>query len=223
MLEHLPSVVGQALSGRRAGLDQIIFNQVSLRSGTASIVVSSSAFVDHAPIPQRYTSDGAGELPPLTWRGVPRGTASVALVVEDADSPTPSPVVQLIVVGLPHTDGGMDADGLAALYTETPAPDAQHGGFSAARAGLNSLLGQGWLPPDPPPGHGVHRYAFQVFALAADASLSQTPGREELSEAIRSHGLGSGLLIGTYDRDPHVRAPATDVEPAATGLQGLAT
>ena len=24
-----------------------------------------------------------------------------------------------------------------------------------------------WLPPDPPPGHGVHRYAFQLFALAA--------------------------------------------------------
>ena len=56
-------------------------------------------------------------------------------------------------------------------------------------------------PPDnPPPGHGEHRYAFQVFALAPGDAFSGTPGRDALLEAIRQRGLASGLLVGTYAR-----------------------
>ena len=70
----------------------------------------------------------------------------------------------------------------------------------ASRLGRNSYLQASWLPPDPPPGHGVHRYAFQVFALEAGASFDGEPGREAVLEAIREHGLASGCLIGTYER-----------------------
>ncbi|MEO7338654.1 MAG: YbhB/YbcL family Raf kinase inhibitor-like protein, partial [Caldimonas sp.] len=56
-------------------------------------------------------------------------------------------------------------------------------------------------PPDPPPGHGVHHYAFQVFALDASAPpFSDTPGRDEVLEALRDHAIASGCLIGTYER-----------------------
>ena len=68
------------------------------------------------------------------------------------------------------------------------------------QVGRNSYLQASWLPPDPPPGHGVHRYAFQVFALEAGASFDGEPGREAVLEAIRDHGLASGCLIGTYER-----------------------
>ena len=89
VLEKLPDALGHALRGQRAGLDKIAFHAVDLRAGMASITVSSLAFVDHAPLPARYTADGAGVSPPLQWRGVPAGAASLALIVEDADAPTP--------------------------------------------------------------------------------------------------------------------------------------
>jgi len=50
--------------------------------------------------------------------------------------------------------------------------------------GRNSLLLARWLPPDPPPGHGMHRYVFPVFALAAGKPLRSTPGREALADAL---------------------------------------
>ena len=58
----------------------------------------------------------------------------------------------------------------------------------------------GWLPPDPPPGHGVHRYAFQLFALSATTGLSGSPGREAVADALARHAIASGLLIATYER-----------------------
>jgi phosphatidylethanolamine-binding protein (PEBP) family uncharacterized protein len=66
--------------------------------------------------------------------------------------------------------------------------------------GRNSSLQPTWLPPDPPPGHGVHRYAFQLFALAGTPLFSEAPGRDEVFEALRDHAVASGLLIGTCER-----------------------
>ncbi len=71
--------------------------------------------------------------------------------------------------------------------------------------GRNSYLKQSWLPPDPPPGHGVHRYAFQLFALAGGATFSEAPGRDELATAVRDYAIASGCLIGTYERDSSVK------------------
>jgi len=192
ILEKLPHAVGQALQDKRAGLDKILFNRISLRPGTAQIELTSLAFRDHAPIPERYTADGEGISPPLAWKGVPPGTASLALIVEDADSPTPRPLVHAIAVDI---DPQRDDLGEGELC-ETD--DAKR---SELNLGRNSYLSQAWLPPDPPPGHGVHRYAFQLFALAEGATFSSAPGREKLFEAIREKGLASGCLIGTYLRD----------------------
>jgi len=190
MLEKLPDVVGHVLRGQRAGLDKTAFQAVDLRAGMAALTVSSLAFVDHAPIPARYTADGPGLSPPLQWIGVPPDAASLALIVEDADAPTPQPLVHAIVVGLDGTDGAL---------AEGALPSAGNEG-SGLHVGRNSYLQAQWLPPDPPPGHGVHRYAFQLFALTAGATFDSTPGRDAVLAAIKEHGLASGCLIGTYER-----------------------
>lgn len=201
MLEKLPDAIGHALRDVRAGLDNTVFNQSGLRTGLSAITVSSLAFADHAPIPVRYTADGAGLSPPLQWCGVPAGTSSVVLIVEDADAPTPRPLVHAIVVDLPADDNGALAEG--ALSSPDPASEALH-------QGRNSLLSASWLPPDPPPAHGQHRYVFQVFALGPlqDSDVfSQTPGRDEVLDAIRTRALASGCLVGTYERhDTSVRS-----------------
>jgi Raf kinase inhibitor-like YbhB/YbcL family protein len=193
MLEKLPDVIGHALHGVRAGLDEIVFNTLGLREGMASIEITSAAFVDHGPLPTRCTADapeGEGVSPPLRWTGLPVGTASLLLIVEDADSPTPNPLVHAIVVDLPLTDG---------LLVEAAIPSPGNEG-TGLNVGRNSALQAAWLPPDPPPGHGVHRYAFQLFALGQAPDFSDSPGRDEVVEALRAHAIASGLLIGTHER-----------------------
>ena len=201
MLQNLPDFVGHALRDQRAGLDQIAFRRLPLRGGQGAIAVTSLAFVDHGPLPVLYTADGQAVSPPVQWSGVPAAATSVVLIVEDADSPTPHPLVHAIAVGLPAQDGAL---GEGALDADVQAPDD-------ARLGRNSYMRQGWLPPDPPPGHGRHRYAFQVFALAGNATLPETPGRDALMEVLEQDAIASGMIIGTYERnDTTVDAPATD-------------
>ncbi|MGJ7531273.1 YbhB/YbcL family Raf kinase inhibitor-like protein [Variovorax sp. GB1P17] len=190
MLEKLPEVIGHALQGVRAGLDHIVFNTLGMRQGMASIALTSVAFADHAPMPSRYTADGEGLSPPLQWAGLPGGTVSLLLIVEDADSPTPNPLVHAIVVGLIAK-----SDSLA----EGAIPSQGNEGLGL-HVGRNSALQASWLPPDPPPGHGVHRYAFQLFALDSAPEFSEAPGRDEIFDALREHAIASGLLIGTCER-----------------------
>ena len=191
MLEKLPDALGHALREQRAGLDKTAFRLVDLRAGMGALEVKSLAFVDHAPIPAQYTADGAGLSPPLQWIGVPAGASSLVLIVEDADAPTPQPLVHAIVAELAAEDGALAEGAIAS-------DDNPGAGY---KTGRTSYLQASWLPPDPPPGHGVHRYAFQLFALDASASpFSDTPGREEVLEALRDHAIASGCLIGTYER-----------------------
>jgi phosphatidylethanolamine-binding protein (PEBP) family uncharacterized protein len=62
------------------------------------IVVQSPAFTPGRPIPVQYTADGAGLSPPLEWKGIPMTASRLVIVVEDADSPTPQPLVHAIAV-----------------------------------------------------------------------------------------------------------------------------
>ena len=66
--------------------------------------------------------------------------------------------------------------------------------------GRNSFQKDGWLPPDPPTGHGPHHYLFQVFALARPADLPASPGRGALLDALRDNVIAKGMLTGTYER-----------------------
>jgi Raf kinase inhibitor-like YbhB/YbcL family protein len=205
MLENLPDAIGHALREQRAGLDKTAFQAVDLRQGMAAITVRSLAFADHAPIPERYTADGAGLSPPLQWIGVPPAATSLVLIVEDADAPTPQPLVHAIVVELEAAPEGSLAEGAL--------PSKDNDGIGL-QVGRNSFLQASWLPPDPPPGHGTHRYAFQLFALEAGPAFDGSPGRDAVLEAVRERGLASGCLIGTYER-PDTSIPID--EGAAVG------
>jgi len=188
MLEKLPEAIGHALANQRAGMEKILFHAEG-PAATALLDVTSPAFAPNGELPRRFTADGEGLSPPLRWRNVPAQAATLALVVEDADSPTPEPLVHAIVVDIDPREAGL----VEGLYSGPPEA-------SPEKLGRNSYLMLGWLPPDPPPGHGVHRYAFQVFALAAGEPLSKAPGRREVAAAIRERGIARGCLIGTYQR-----------------------
>ncbi|APW35867.1 phosphatidylethanolamine-binding protein [Rhodoferax koreense] len=213
MLEKLPEAVGHLLRDQRAGLDAVVFNRVDLRNGTGALVLQSLSFQDHAPMPALFTADGEGISPPLHWSGVPEEAASLVLVVEDADAPTPQPLVHAIVVDMPASLANLPEGALKS-------PDHDGTGFHTGR---NSYLMQAWLPPDPPPGHGVHRYVFQLFALRAGPDFEETPGRDAVVEVLRERAVASGMLIGTYTRpDGSIKADEEAVDEAPVNPVGSA-
>ena len=72
-------------------------------------------------------------------------------------------------------------------------------GAGVAKLGKNSYLRAGWLPPDPPPGHGVHQYVFSCSPSITSRTSVSTPG-DTLVKALRGHVLAQGSIVGTYAR-----------------------
>jgi Raf kinase inhibitor-like YbhB/YbcL family protein len=206
MLEKLLESVGHAFQDRRAGMEKILVNAVELQHGEARLELTSLAFAMNSRLPVRFTADGEGVSPPLLWRNVPPQTATLALIVEDADSPTAEPLVHAIAVDIDPTQEGFAEDAFTTEAEGTP-----------AKLGRNSFLRQAWLPPDPPPGHGVHRYVFQLFALLPGDEFSTAPGRKELVTAIRQRAIGSGVLIGTYEREETIKLEERESDPIGVG------
>ena len=180
------SHLGRAIQRLRPGIDAL----GTARFGVPTLTLKSTAFEDGGALPILFTGDGAGIFPPLQWSGVPDGTVSLALLVEDADAPFPRPLVHLLLHAMSPTLRGLGEGAVPTAMTNSHM-------FSAAR---NSLGRRGWLPPTPIPGHGPHRYAFQVFALATAFAPRRIPGRGALLATARRSLLGYGRLIGTYER-----------------------
>ncbi len=162
---------------------------------TGSLVaITSGAFEDGQSIPTKYTEDGANLSPPLAWSYAPKGTKQWALICDDPDAPTPEPWVHWVIYSIPGDirslpQGVEPAETLAAL--------------GGALQGKNSWPdGQtiGYHGPAPPEGHGVHHYHFKLYALDTVLSLKPDMTKPALEKAIEGHILGTGELIGTYER-----------------------
>lgn len=183
--------LGRALRPLRPGVDALTTARIGRRR-PRSIAVTSPTFGEGDDIPRRYTADGRGWFPGVSWSELPAGTRSVALLVEDADIPFVRPVTHLIVHSIPPDLTGLEPGAVPSRANQGAQP-----GWSLGRNFLGAL---GWTPPAPPPGHGGHRYAFQVFALDIVPSFRHPPRRAGLMRAIRSHILAYGSLIGVYKR-----------------------
>lgn len=153
----------------------------------AAIEMRSRTFRPDGPLPVRYTADGQGISPPLAWSRVPAATRSLLLVMEDADSPSRLPLVQAIATLDPRKQA-------------LPEGALSDGEYDDIRLGMNSFFGTGYLAPDPPPGHGAHRYVFQLFALDQPLEVGRRPGRAHVRAAMQGHVLGMGVLTTFYGR-----------------------
>src|ERR1700686_2122230 len=59
------------------------------KEATVTLRITSTAFADGTEIPAKYTCEGSDLSPPLAWSGVPAGTKSLVLIVDDPDAPDP--------------------------------------------------------------------------------------------------------------------------------------
>ncbi|AYV48544.1 YbhB/YbcL family Raf kinase inhibitor-like protein [Caulobacter flavus] len=190
MLEKIPHGVGRALRGVRAGFEKVASEDRAFAGLADTIALTSDAFDDGGALPPRFTADGEGLSPPLSWTNLPPGAAAAALLVEDPDAPALEPLVHLLAWDLP-------ADLIALPEGQLRSPG--HDGLDES-LGKNSFLQAGWLPPDPPTGHGPHLYVFQLFALDRKLAFEAPPSRGRFLKAIEGHVLAKGMLVATHER-----------------------
>lgn len=184
--------LGRAMAGLRAGVHGLASNSAWLAGVPQSLRITSPAFGPGVDIPAKYTTDGPGLSPPLAWEGVPEGTVSLALLIEDPDIPMPVPLAHAVVHGIPPSERALEEGAIP--------KGRQPGQFTKVGIGRNSFGGIGCLPINPPPGHGPHHYAFQLFALDIDPRFEWPPGRMALLRALRGHVVAWGMMFGVYER-----------------------
>lgn len=130
--------------------------------------LSSPAFNDGEQIPERYTAPNANELPPLHIESVPEAAASLALLLEDVDSPLGT-VTHWLAWNLPPETVHIDNEGLP----------------EGSCVGLDTFGEHGYLGPAP--AEGRHHYRFRLLALDCVLELPDGAGRPEFDTAAADH------------------------------------
>jgi Raf kinase inhibitor-like YbhB/YbcL family protein len=153
--------------------------------------LTSTAFNHGGDIPARFTCEGQDTAPPLTWRDVPDGTHSLALIVDDPDAPDPAKPqrvwVHWVLYDIPPAAAGLPEGG-------QPLPEG-------TREGRNDWDRTGYGGPCPPIGR--HRYFFKLYALDARLSDQHEPKKAALEKAMQGHVLAQCELMGTYQKRVH--------------------
>ncbi|MGH8713715.1 MAG: YbhB/YbcL family Raf kinase inhibitor-like protein [Casimicrobiaceae bacterium] len=153
-----------------------------------TMTITSTAFAHNAEIPSLYTCEGSDVSPPLAWTGVPAGTKSLALIVDDPDAPDPAAPkmtwVHWVLYGIPPSAGGL---------AEAVKPSALPAG---TREGVNDWKRTGFGGPCPPVGR--HRYFLKLYALDDVLPDLARPDKAALEQAMRGHILAQAVLMGTY-------------------------
>jgi Raf kinase inhibitor-like YbhB/YbcL family protein len=143
--------------------------------------VSSPAFSDGEPIPERFTCAGDDVSPALEWSGVPKKAVSLALLVEDLDASV-RPATH-------WTAWGID-----------PAAAGPGEGERAPVEGRNDYGDTGYRGPCPPVRGDAHRYVFRLHALDAELDLEPGKSRRSFDAALEGHVLAEAELAGTFKR-----------------------
>ena len=81
-----------------------------------------------------------------------------------------------------------------------PAEPTPGGELKGVVQGKNDVGGFGYFGPRPPPGHGVHRYHFQLFALDKALPMDASMPLQALSNALKRDAIAKADLIGTYEQ-----------------------
>jgi Raf kinase inhibitor-like YbhB/YbcL family protein len=150
-----------------------------------ALMLTSTAVAPQAPIPQVNTCEGKDVSPPLTWTGVPEGTKSLVLIVDDPDA----------TGGFTHWilyDIAPDTTSLPEGATGKQLP-------KGARVATNGFNKRGYSGPCPPSGR--HRYVFRLYAVdAMFGDLGAEATRADVEAHMRGHVLQAAELTGTYGK-----------------------
>ena len=184
--------------------------------------LASPGFEDGKSLPQRYGSFGDNISPALTWSGVPNGTVSLVLTLDQASPPKDVVGVSCLDVecktershwvlyDIPPKLGGLP-EGLEKTW-EVLIPSDDLGVSQTLRQGLNShgsdllargaphidpvaMKGVGYFGPDPP-GSGVIVYYFRLYAVAGLIRPFHSKNQTDAQEVDRQTVIDQARSIG---------------------------
>ena len=159
---------------------------------SAALSISSSSFTDGGVLglqqvgPDPACGAGEGRTPQLSWKNLPYGTQSLALVMFDPDGGKGVGVVHWLAYDIDPALNGLE-EGAGWKTSE------------ALIVGRNSHGTMTYRGPCPPAGDKPHHYALTLIATDLPlGTLPQELDRGGLMELLKDHALGAQSLVGRY-------------------------
>lgn len=160
---------------------------VTVKENSMSLSLTSPAFNDGETIPFQYTCDGQNVSVPLHIEGVPEGTESLVLLMDDPDIPQSVKEAR-----------GIEKFDHWALYN-IPANTVDIGEDERIGAlGLNSLGQASYRGPCPP--DREHRYFFRLYAVRGTLNFVTAPTLTDIEGAAAGMMIEHATLMGRYER-----------------------
>ena len=142
-----------------------------------NLQLTTPAFSDGDEIPRECGYKNGNEAPPLAINGIPEGTKSLTLIMDDPDA--------------------MGAVGKVwvhwILWTIDPTATES---LQDATEGMTDFGEVGYGGPAPPDKR--HTYVFKLYALDCELDLPNESTKTDLEKAMEGHIIEQATLTGTY-------------------------
>jgi Raf kinase inhibitor-like YbhB/YbcL family protein len=142
-----------------------------------NLQLTTPAFSDGDEIPRECGYKNGNEVPPLAINGIPEGTKSLTLIMDDPDAmgAVGKVWVHWIVWNIDPT------------ATES---------LQDATEGMTDFGEVGYGGPAPPDKR--HTYVFKLYALDCELDLPNESTKTDLEKAMEGHIIEQATLTGTY-------------------------
>ena len=145
-----------------------------------NLQLTSSAFEDGFEIPRECGYKNGNKEPPLTVSGIPEGTKSLALIMDDPDAM-----------------GAVGKVWVHWVLWDIMASDGPLGTGRVCKRGMTDFGKLGYGGPAPP--DKMHTYVFKLYALDSvlgDLGVDST--KADVENAMKGHIIEQATLEGTY-------------------------
>ena len=152
------------------------------------LTLHSPAFLEGGIIPTRHTGRGEDLSPPFTAKGIPEGSVSLSILLEDTSHPLFRDFPHWLIWNLPvaeHIPEGIAPGGAVEVLGCTASQGTAYGP-------------RRYAGPKPPKGR-THTYRFTVCAL--DCALDRSPAsrKKAVLRAAEGHILQIGSISGEFE------------------------
>ena len=143
-----------------------------------NLKLTSSAFSDGGEIPRECGYKNGNKAPPLTISGIPEGTKSLALIMDDPDA--------------------MGAVGKIWVHwvAWNIDPTKTELELTKLTEGMTDFGEVGYGGPAPPDKR--HTYVFKLYALDSELDLPGKSTKADVEKAMEGHIIDQTQLTGTY-------------------------
>ena len=151
-----------------------------------NLKLTSSAFSDCGEIPRECGYKNGNKVPPLTVSGIPEGTKSLALIMDDPDAMEPAGKVWVHWV---------------AWNIEPTTTELENLTTDGMTEGMTDFGEVGYGGPAPPDKR--HTYIFKLYALDTELlkRISNASTKADVEKAMEGHIIDQAILTGTYVPD----------------------